>query len=465
MKDRAQRMQLYADIVQRMSGALRAASLYSIAHPSVGEHVRGLLEAVQRLHRSEASVIVGFIGGEVIADDTPLLAVTAYRTELIRYMQALGINRVLFERGVTLDELTEFVRSVSQPSPAALRRAEDPDGAEVDIDFLRLPHVRAGRIPVDTSEGKWGSSAVTLKQVYSGSIEAARLIWESTRTEGRPDAPAAHDTVERLAEAVDTSRSTMIGLTGMKAHDEYTFTHMVNVSILAMAQARTLGIEGQALRALGLAAMLHDIGKVRTPLEVLNKPGALTPDERAIMRRHPVDGAAILRATPDMPRLAAIVAFEHHLRADGTGYPDGVQRTPINVGTVLCSIADAYDAMRSTRIYQPATPAGRIMEIIVSNTGEQFDRHLVRRFVHLMGVYPPATLVRLSDGSVGIVVESGGSAGLVVKLLFDSGGTKLDVPRLQRLGQDGDASAGSPALTVEAPLDPSLYDLAAGDYL
>jgi hypothetical protein len=122
-------MRLYADIVQRMSGALRAATLYSISHPSVAEHVRALLDTVQRLHRTESSVLVGFIGGEVIADDTPLLAVTAYRTELIRYMQALGINRVLFERGVTLEELTEFVRAVSQPSPAALRgpHHEGPD--------------------------------------------------------------------------------------------------------------------------------------------------------------------------------------------------------------------------------------------------------------------------------------------------------------------------------------------------
>ena len=129
------------------------------------------------------------------------------------------------------------------------------------------------------------------------------------------------------------------------------------------------------------------------------------------MRQHPVDGAAILRATPDLPRLAAIVAFEHHLRADGAGYPAGVERTPINLGTELCAIADAYDAMRSTRVYQPATPAGRIMEIIANNTGQQFDPHLVRRFTHLMGVYPPATLVRLTDGSVGIVVDGGGAAG------------------------------------------------------
>jgi HD-GYP domain-containing protein (c-di-GMP phosphodiesterase class II) len=232
-----------------------------------------------------------------------------------------------------------------------------------------------------------------------------------------------------------------------------------------MAQARSLGIEGQALRALGLAAMLHDIGKVRTPLEVLNKPGALTPDERATMRRHPVDGAAILRATSDIPRLAAVVAFEHHLRADGTGYPAGVQRTPINLGTVLCSIADAYDAMRSTRVYHPATPAARIMEIMVNNTGVQFDTHLVRRFIHLMGVYPPATLVRLSDGSVGMVVDAGGEAGLVVKVHVDPAGARLAVPYLQRIGHHGERPAGSPALTVETPLDPSLYDLDPCDHL
>jgi len=465
MMDRGQRMQHYADIVQRMSGALRAASLYSTAHPSVGEHVRALLEAVQRLHRIEASVLVGFIGGEVIADDTPLLAVTAYRTELIRYMQALGINRVLFDRGVTLDELTEFVRAVSQPSPAALRAAQGEQGHEADVDFIRLAHVRAGRIPVDTSEGNWGSSAVTMKQVYSGSVEAARMVWESTRAEGRPDAPAAHEAVAHLAEAVETSRATMIGLTGMKAHDEYTFTHMVNVSILTMAQARTLGIEGQALRAVGLAAMLHDIGKVRTPLDVLNKPGALTPEERAIIRRHPVDGASILRASPDLPRLAAVVAFEHHLRADGTGYPAGVERTPINVGTELCAIADAYDAMRSTRVYQPATPAARIMEIMVNNTGWQFDRHLVRRFIHLMGVYPPATLVRLTDGSVGIVVDASGNGPGVVKVILAPDGARLDVPVLKRLDRGEEPEPGTRPLAIDAPLDPALFDLDPADYL
>jgi putative nucleotidyltransferase with HDIG domain len=464
MMARGQRMQLYADIVQRLSGALRAANLYSMAHPSVAEHVRTLHEAVQRLHRVEASLLIGFIGGEVIADDTPLLTVTAYRSELIRYMQALGINRVLLERGVTLDELNEFVRAVARPAPSALRGAEG-QGAEADIDFVRLPHIRAGRIPVDTSAGNWGSSAVTLKQVYSGSIEAARLVWESTRTEGTPDAPAAHETVEQLADAVDAAPATMIGLTGMKAHDEYTFTHMVNVSILTMAQARTLGIEGRALRQLGLAALLHDVGKVRTPLEVLNKPAALTPSERAIMRRHTLDGAAILRSSREIPKLAAVVAFEHHLRVDGQGYPDGVQRAPTNLGTVLCAIADTYDAMRSTRVYQPATPADRIMEIMAHNDGAQFDRHLVRRFIALMGVFPPGTVVRLTTGEIGVVVAGGAERrGPEVRIVVEASGQPANPPRRLRLGAQG-GEGGGRAVEVESALDPATHHIDAESYL
>jgi putative nucleotidyltransferase with HDIG domain len=459
MMDRTTRLGYYADIVQRMSGALRAASLYSLEHPSVDDHVRALLEAVQRLHEVEPAVLIGLVGGEVIADDTPLLAMTSYRAEFIRYMQALGINRVLLNRGVTLEELRAFVRAASQPNT----RTENA-GAEVDVDFLKLAHLRAGRIPVDTTTGSWGSSAVTMRQVYSGSVEAARMIWESTRLEGVPDAPMANEAVEHLAEAVGTSPARMIGLTGMKEHDEYTFTHMVNVSILTMAQARTLGIEGRQLHAVGLAAMLHDIGKVLTPIEVLNKPGKLTPAELVIMRRHPLDGAAILRGGRDIPRLASVVAFEHHLRRDGKGYPDGVQRSSINVATVLCGIADVYDAMRSTRVYQAAFPAERILELLAQKDTGRFDQHLVRLFVGLMGIYPPTTLARLTSGEVGIVVGTDGPDPSLptVKVLFDPAGTRLKAARVRHLWVRVE---GEEDVSVEAVLDPEAYDVDAMDYL
>jgi hypothetical protein len=121
--------------------------------------------------------------------------------------------------------------------------------------------------------------------------------------------------------------------------------------------------------------------------------------------------------------------------------------------------------MRTTRVYQAATPAARIMDFIANKASRQFDQHLVRRFIHLMGIYPPATLVRLTDGSVGIVVDGGGAAAVTVRVLFDASGTRLESPRLRQLAQAGDGEPGAPALAVDAPLDPSMYDIEPGDYL
>ena len=134
---------------------------------------------------------------------------------------------------------------------------------------------------------------------------------------------------------------------------------------------------------------MHDIGKVKTPNEILNKPGKLTDAEFEILKRHTVDGAEILKNTPgDSARSAPVVAFEHHLRSDGTGYPAGVVRPELNLGTTLCGIADVYDAMRSQRVYQQAHPSDRILAVLQRNDGKQFDQHLVRRFVQLVGIYP-----------------------------------------------------------------------------
>jgi putative nucleotidyltransferase with HDIG domain len=253
----------------------------------------------------------------------------------------------------------------------------------------------------------------------------------------------------------------MIGLTGMMDYDEYTFTHMVNVSILTMAQARSLGIEGEQLREVGLAALLHDIGKVRTPVEILNKPGALTPREFDIIKKHPIDGATILRGTREMPRLAAIVAFEHHLRRDGAGYPAGLARPTLNLATVLCGIADVYDAMRCKRQYQEAFPTDRILEVMRRNDGRQFDQHLVRRFISLMGMFPPATIVRLSSGEVAVVVENDGPEPdrPTVDVIVDSGGTRLAEPRKRILwaeSANGDGN-GEPGASIVAALDPAQY--------
>ena len=308
---------------------------------------------------------------------------------------------------------------------------------------------------MDADAGDMG----TIRRMYTEAVSVAGNVWDSAQTEGQPDAKLARTMIDGLAQAVAQNRTALLALTTLKNYDNYTFTHMVNVSILMMGQARALGIDGPLLREFGLAALMHDIGKVRTPLEVLNKPDKLTDEEFAIMKRHVVDGAEILRSTPDVPALAPIVAFEHHLRIDGTGYPNGVNRPTLNLGTMLCGIADVYDAMRSQRAYQQSYPTDRILQVLKRNDGAQFDQHLVRRFVQLLGVYPVGNFVKLNTGEVGVVrqVHAPDPYRPQVRVLFDKSGAAVDPPYDLNLW-DAVAEAGVPS-SVVAPLDPADYPI------
>jgi putative nucleotidyltransferase with HDIG domain len=288
-------------------------------------------------------------------------------------------------------------------------------------------------------------------------------LWESAQVEGLPDSTAARGMVDSLAQAVAQNRTALLALTALKAYDNYTFTHMVNVSILTMGQARGLGIEGSLLRELGLAALMHDIGKVKTPPEVLNKPEKLTDREFEILKRHTVDGAEILRRTPDIPRLAPVVAFEHHLRLDGSGYPTGVTRTSLNLATMLCGIADVYDAMRSQRVYQEAFPTDRILAVLQRNDGSQFDQNLVRRFAQLMGIYPVGNLVRLDSGEIAVVMKAHAPNPYRprVRVLIGADGVALARPRDVNLWE---APEGEPQ-SIQAPVDPAAYPIDPLSYL
>jgi putative nucleotidyltransferase with HDIG domain len=304
-----------------------------------------------------------------------------------------------------------------------------------------------------------------IRQLYAKAVSVAQDVWESAATEGQPNLPEALQAVEGLADAVTQNRTALVALTAMRNYDNYTFTHMVNVSILTMGQARALGVDGRLLREFGLSALMHDIGKVRTPKEILNKPDKLTDDEFAIMRRHTVDGAEILRRTPEMPILAPVVAFEHHLRIDGSGYPLGVKREGLNLGTMLCGISDVYDAMRSQRAYQQAFPTDRILAVLKRNDGSQFEQRLVRRFVQLLGIYPPGNLVRLSTGEIAVVthVHAPDPHRPRVRVVIAKDGSRLDLPHDRNLWE-GTTEQGT-GDSVEAPVDPADYGIDPLNYL
>jgi putative nucleotidyltransferase with HDIG domain len=446
----ASRLALYDELLRRFASGVRAAQLYAADHPLLGRNVEGLLAALKALHQHQASIPVGIVGTELVVADTPLPKTSAGMGELIKRLRDHQIERISFERGITTEEAAGFIHAI-----AALGAKGDRSASA-----LQFPHIRIGRITTEERrDGGIASDMAAIRQLYDNAVKAAEVLWDSAGTEGQPDMPAALQTVEGLADAVTQNRTALVALTAMRNYDNYTFTHMVNVSILTMGQARALGIEGRLLREFGLSALMHDIGKVRTPKEILNKPGKLTDEEFVIMRRHPVDGAEILRRTPEMPILAPVVAFEHHLRMDGTGYPFGAKRPALNLGTMLCSISDVYDAMRSQRTYQQAFPTDRILAVLRQSDGSQFDQHLVRRFVQLLGVYPPGNLVKLNTGEVAVVtkVHAPDPYRPRVRVLFDAAGTRVELPYDRNLWEF--PSSGSERSAIVAPVDPAAYGI------
>jgi putative nucleotidyltransferase with HDIG domain len=426
MIDHTRRVQLADELLRRFASALRGAQLYAANHPLVSRNTLAFCETVAIVIGQQRSLTLGVVGSEFV-------------------------ERVVIDREVTPDEIVGLVTAL-----ATLDRREE---ATASSPIPTFPHIQIGRIQVEQRVETSLADTGAIRGMYAEAAKTAERLWEQTTHEGRPDPAAARGMVDNLAQAVAQNRTALIALTALKNYDNYTFTHMVNVSILTMAQARALGIDGNLLREFGLAGLMHDIGKVRTPTDVLNKPEKLTDTEFAIMKRHVVDGAEILRRTPEMPAIAPVVAFEHHLRRDGSGYPAGVTRTSLNLATTLCSISDVYDAMRSQRKYQQSFPSDRVKAVLERNDGQQFDQHLVRRFVQLMGIYPPGNLVRLDTGDVAVVLRTYAPDPHRprVRVVLDRSQRRLDRPYDVNLWETTGSSEWPGAIV--APLDPGQYQI------
>ncbi len=407
------------DLVRRLAAALRAAELYAPQHPLVQRSATALATACGAHLTDSPSLVVGFIGDDVVVNDTRLGKGSASLTGFVRGLRDREIEKITFHRGTTTEEIQSFL------SELADRRARKPladrlasrGGKRVVIGKLSLE---------DTPLDAMGIEAA--RRVYNTAVSSAESLWQQAKAGDKPDPENARKIIDSLANIVTQDRTSLMALTALKKYDNYTFTHMVNVAALSMAQARALNLEGPLLREFGFAALMHDIGKVHTPLEVLNKPGKLTGDEFKIMKQHVVDGAHILRRTPEMPALAPVVAFEHHLRQDLSGYPENIGHRKLNLCTQIVSIADVFDALRSNRPYREGLATARIRSIMGEQGNPAFNQTLLRRFVNLMGLFPIGTIVRLSTEEVGVVTAEHPEDPFrpQVKILFDEKGERLE---------------------------------------
>ncbi len=422
MTNESVRLKQNEELIKRLFGAMRTSQLYSHEHPLVRRSVDRLKDAIVTSSGEDGSIVIGIVGDDLVVGDIPLGATTDPSSPLQR-LRSAGVERITIEREATSEEVQALVLKLAELQSKGERALQDVFSETIG------EHIRLGQLVVERGRGGIRVDATAAQQQYRDSVAQAQILLEEARQNGMFDPDMATAIVEGLAQALAQHRTAVLALTALKHYDNYTFTHVVNVAILTMAQARSFGIEDRLIQVFGLAGFMHDIGKILVPTEILNKPEKLTDQEKVIMRRHPIDGAMLLRRRPELPPLAAAVALEHHLRIDGTGYP-AITRPSLNLATQLTSIADTYDAMRSLRVYQDAFPSERILAVLEGSDGQYYDPLLVRRFCQLLGIYPPGTVVRLGSGDIAVVVRTHAPDPHrpAVRVVLDAEGRKLATP-------------------------------------
>jgi HD-GYP domain-containing protein (c-di-GMP phosphodiesterase class II) len=246
--------------------------------------------------------------------------------------------------------------------------------------------------------------------IYAQTLEVISDVMENVKLGKALRLRRAKRVVQSMIDQLLEAEATLLGLTNLRCHDEYTYNHSVNVGILSIAIGQRVGLSRNSLVDLGLAAIFHDIGKSHVPLEILNKPTPLDNQEWAVMHRHPVFGVRELLKLKGVDVLTARImqgSFEHHLGLDGSGYPSVDYPQGMSLSGRIIAIADCYDALTSSRVYRrDADPPDVTLRYILQKSGTAYDPVLAKLFVNALGVYPVGTLCQLSSGELAVVMES-----------------------------------------------------------
>ncbi len=360
--------------------AIATMSLYADGHPARQRVVGISFEALMRLTEHDPRPRFSFLGQDVVYGELALRELGDWDWG-VRLANA-GVQRLEFQRGTTRDEYEEFLEEVLarltlQAIDSATRSPE------------RRSTIKFGAIGVRGSDDQVRAVAASLPTAtvtYSLGDEAETVRWLHAEVQNNGELPMfeAESVVRSLSLAMHGDRNIVIPLLQLKEFDQYTTTHSLNVSVLVMALAEWMGMGPKDVRAFGVAGLLHDLGKVRIPKEVLTKPGKLTDEEWVIMRRHPVDGAKIIYESDRDLDLAAAVAYEHHIMINGQGYPRRHFERGIHAASKLVHVCDVYDALRTKRPYREAWESERVLEHIEKGAGPDFDLESATAFAAMM---------------------------------------------------------------------------------
>jgi HD-GYP domain-containing protein (c-di-GMP phosphodiesterase class II) len=380
------------EFVRYLMSASANAALYGMGHQQV---TRLCDEAFTRLDEvltgsGSEGLLLMVIENELVLNGEPLDC-TLFLNRFAEILTERSIGHIRLLPGVTRLEVGTMI--------SALANQGEKDAAPESSD-----HVRFGQVEVRLGRDREGKDSARLEQeqirmqlqdMPVAEMARFREIYENVRRQQKLKITGVAEIVRTFINAFRNQEESLMALAALRDSDEYTFTHSTNVCILNLAQAMAMGIEGQALNDIGIAAMLHDIGKLFVPEEILTKPGRLTNQEFDLMKEHPGLGAKFLLNQPGVPRLAIIAAYEHHMHYNLSGYPSVPAGWQLNLCSQMTMISDFFDALRTRRSYREPMELGAISGMMLDLMDTDFHPVLTRNFLNIL-----ARFEKLSPGSL-----------------------------------------------------------------
>jgi HD-GYP domain-containing protein (c-di-GMP phosphodiesterase class II) len=351
-----------------LQNAWSARSLYPASHPHIRSSEMRAFEMLRDATERLPEVTLFRLGERVIFDGQTLPASAHLVDGLFLRLHDSGVDQISFRTGLVVGELRNLLDSLVRTDPS---QTVSPS-THIRLGFIKDSGRDAPQVAIVPKAGQ--------KPVLNELPDALCTVWQGVHESHSIETDLLGDVVTTLSKMLHDSSSAMLPLASVKQHDEYTFVHTINVAVLSTSLAEAIGFKNRMVHELNMAALLHDVGKRLIPLELLNKVGKFTDEEFELVRRHPVEGARILLATPGVPELAPIVAYEHHVRADGTGYPKVPPGWRLNLASRVVQVADVFDALRTHRPYRPALPIPKIFDLMKQDEGTMFDADLLDIF-------------------------------------------------------------------------------------
>jgi HD-GYP domain-containing protein (c-di-GMP phosphodiesterase class II) len=364
------------NFVRNMATAVSNASLYSLDHPQVTKLCRNSLAEMRGFLSEDEEISLLLIDDELIAKGVSLGS-GLYISRFVQLLKSKGIGHIKLTDGITVDELRHLVDSLRKGT--------------LSTETLSTEHLHFGKVEVRyaLNEGEDSGTSELRKLAVFAEMpdeELHRLmeIYDGVRRHRKLRINGVDEIVSTFIQTFKEHIDPILAISPLKAVDEYTFTHATNVCILNLAQAMALGIDGQLLHEIGIAAMLHDMGKLFIPEEILTKPGKLDEKEWELMRLHPVRGAQYLLSTPGVPQLAVITAFEHHLHFNLAGYPKVHKGWEQHLCSQMTAVSDFFDALRSIRSYRASVGYDEVATMMLELSGNQLNPLLVKNFLGIL---------------------------------------------------------------------------------